>query len=125
MGNREQGQGQAEWEQGLYSPGYADKALLRGNFGAMHRFLSPEVICSDFDLITIIVVEARIEQIPGCRDTSQEARWKGMDAPGCCQKLKLISCSLYCAHISGPEKSGCKHPMTSGGIPSHGLSSFM
>lgn len=41
------------------------------------QVLSTRVICSDFDLIVIIMIAARIEQIPDCRDTSQEARWKG------------------------------------------------
>lgn len=39
--------------------------------------LSTKMIYSDFDLLTIIMVAARIEQILDFRDTSQEARWKG------------------------------------------------
>ena len=38
VGNREQGQGQAEWEPGLCSPGYAAETLFRGNFGAICMF---------------------------------------------------------------------------------------
>lgn len=37
-GNREQGQGQAEWEQGLCSPGYAVETLLRGTLGPYAGF---------------------------------------------------------------------------------------
>lgn len=87
--------------------------------------LSTKMIYSDFDLLTIIMVAAELSKSLTSETPVKRPDGKGMGCTRVLPKIKLLLCSLYFAHVSGRENSGCKQPTMSRGFPSRGLSSFM